>query len=80
MNEPPTWHVDRGAWVFYVGAGLTAALALGLLLLGQWPAMFVALGLAAWVGGHPYIRREWFVVGYTDGYIDGATDERRRTS
>jgi hypothetical protein len=80
VNEPPTWRVDRGAWKLYVSAALVVVVSICLLVLGVWPGALVALSLAVWIGAHPYLRREWYRVGYADGYIAGATNEQRRAS
>lgn len=72
MSGPSTEIVDRGAWMFYAGAAFIGAMSLCLLVLGIWPGAMLGLGLAAWIGSHPHLRREWYLVGYGQGYLDAA--------
>jgi ABC-type nitrate/sulfonate/bicarbonate transport system permease component len=70
MSGPPTEIVDRGTWMFYATAAFAVVMSLCLLVLGIWPGAVVGLGLAGWIGSHPYLRREWYFVGYRQGYLD----------
>lgn len=58
--------------MLYAGAVFTAVMALCLGALGNWHAGLVGLGLASSIGMQPYLRREWYLVGYAEGYMDAA--------
>jgi hypothetical protein len=68
-------NVDRGAWKLYASAALVVVVSICLMVLGMWSGALVALSLAAWIGAHPYLRREWYHIGYAQGYLDAVVNE-----
>jgi ribosomal protein S27AE len=68
MTAPPLdCNRFRRAWFFYVGAGI-AVFVTGLSAwAGELPCALVCLLLAGYLGAHPWMRNEWYQVGWATG-------------
>lgn len=68
--------VERGASKFYVATAIVVVLAILMLVLGEWRAAVVAAALGGLIAGHPWMRRQWYALGYEVGYDDGRDTSR----
>lgn len=64
--------------IYYAVAAFTAFMAFVTLWFGNWGAAAWGFALALWVGGHPWMRRSWYEIGYADGY-DSAVEAMTQT-
>lgn len=69
MTSPPDLDANRfrRSWPFYGTAVLSGFVAGLQLWVGNWPCAVTGVLIAAGAGTHPWMRRQWYQIGWAHG-------------